>query len=268
MGKLTAFMIVRNEEALLPRCLASLCGVVDAVQVLDTGSDDGTAAILNRAAADPQGPPLNWAAIDFVDFGTARRAALARVDTEWALWIDADEMVSEALRVRIGQLRDSGALEECDIWEIRLENRVLGRRMRGRNLDGHHRPRLFRVGAATISSSAVHEGLRWSTAARVGKIRGIGEVIIHDTMTSWRRYLAKVQHYTTLEAHSNPDRYGPLLALHLLWTGPATLGRQYISQDGWRDGWRGLVWAAITAWSSILRDVKRLNLRWRNGGAT
>ena len=63
MGNLTAFMIVRNGELLLPRCLASLAGAVDEVVVLDTGSGDGTRGILERAAALRGGPPgrYTWA---------------------------------------------------------------------------------------------------------------------------------------------------------------------------------------------------------------
>ena len=38
-------MIVRNEAERLERCLASVAGFVDEMVVVDTGSDDGTAAI-------------------------------------------------------------------------------------------------------------------------------------------------------------------------------------------------------------------------------
>ncbi len=255
MCKLTAFMIVRNAEQLLPRCLASLSGVVDAVAVLDTGSVDGTTAILKAAAADRDGPPLSWQTRVFDDFGRARQAALDGVATPWALWIDGDEALSEPLRARLAILRTAGELQQRDVWEIRIENRVLGRTMRGANLAGQYRARLGKVGRIRVSESLVHEGLEWDSDARCGRL---DEPILHEAMDSWRAYLHKVDRYTSLEVRARPSGYGPLLPLHLLVTAPATLWREYIGRGGWRDGWPGFIWAVTSAWSSVLRDLKYL----------
>jgi glycosyltransferase involved in cell wall biosynthesis len=256
MGNLTAFLIVRNEEVMLPRCLASLVGVVDAIVVIDTGSDDGTEAILNRAAADSDFPPLRWERHVFQDFGSARQAALDLVDTEWALWIDADEELSLPLQERLRVLRQGGELDRQDVWELPLENRVYGRVMHGRNLAGQHRRRLFRTRLGRITPSLVHEGLLLAPGSRIGRL---AEPLRHDTLISWRCYLAKVNLYTDLEARDGTRRFNPL---HLLVTGPATLWREFVSRQGWRDGWPGFVWAATTAWSSVLRDVKVLRRIW------
>jgi glycosyltransferase involved in cell wall biosynthesis len=252
--KLTAFLIVRNAERALPRCLASLRGVVDAIAVLDTGSDDGTIAMLERAAADPAGPPLSFETRHFDDFGRARRAALSRVTSPWALWIDADEALSEPLRRRLAALRKMRRLQQHDVWQVRIENRVLGRTMRGRNLAGQYRARLFRIDRTAITPSYVHEGLTWDDGATVGRLE---EPLLHDAMDSWRAYLQKVDRYTSLEARQ-PSRYGVWLPLHLAITAPVTMWREYVARGGWRDGWPGFVWALTTAWSSVLRDLKRL----------
>ncbi len=255
MGNLTAFLIVRNEEHLLPRCLASLAGVVDAIEAVDTGSRDGTPEILQSAASDPVLPPLSWATVPFENFGQARRAALARVQTEWALWIDADEALSPPLRSRLRSIRATGAWDIYDAYTIRLENRVLGRVMRGRNLANQYRLRLFRTRLGNISPSPVHEGLQLWSGCRLGNIT---EPLLHDTLTSWRRYLAKVDLYTSLAADTAAPRHPLYLLAHLLVTLPATMWREYFWRAGFRDGWPGCVWAATTAWSSVLTDVKKL----------
>jgi glycosyltransferase involved in cell wall biosynthesis len=251
--RLTAFLIVRDEERLLPRCLASLAGVVDAVVALDTGSRDGTPRILAAAAADPAPPELGWERLAFDGFGPARQAALDRVSGGWALWIDADEELSPALRARLRELRDGGGLATADAWSIRLENRVFGRVMRGRNLAGQYRTRLFRRELGRITPTPVHEGLELAPGARLGRIE---EPLRHDTLISWRRYLRKVDRYTALEVASG--RRVRCLPLHLLVTAPATLWRELVARGGWRDGWPGLVWAATTAWSSLLLDARLL----------
>ncbi len=256
MESLTAFLILRDEELLLPRCLASLTGVADAVVALDTGSCDCTPEILERFAADPEAIPLRWEQRPFDDFGHARQAALDRVATPWALWIDADEELSPALRARLRELRRSGGLQQRQAWEFRLENRVYGRVMRGRSLAGQYRVRLFRTDLGRITPTPVHEGLVLPPGARIGRLE---EPLRHDTLSSWRRYLQKVDRYTDLEAAAG--RRPRALPLHFLVTAPATLWREYAWREGWRDGWPGLVWAATTAWSSLLRDWKLLGNR-------
>jgi (heptosyl)LPS beta-1,4-glucosyltransferase len=256
MGNLTAFLIVRNEQHLLPRCLESLAGAVDAIVALDTGSRDGTPGILARAAREGGSPPLRWDRCRFTNFGRVRQAALDMVATEWALWIDADEKLSPALSERLQGLRAGRYRWTGDAYEIRLVNRVYGRDMRGRNLAGQYRLRLFRRQKAAISPSLVHEGVVLAPDCRVGRLE---DPILHDTLTSWRRYLAKVQLYTDLEVADGGRRFNPG---HLLVTGPATLWREFIGRRGYRDGWRGWLWAVITAWSSLLRDLKVLRRTW------
>jgi (heptosyl)LPS beta-1,4-glucosyltransferase len=255
MSKLTAFLIVRNEELRLPRCLQSLQGSVDRIVVVDTGSQDRTGAILDAAAARAA-PPLRWRAAPFAGFGQSRQVALDLVESEWALWIDADEWLSAPLADRLRQLRTTGELDRHDAWRIRLENRVCGRVMRGRNLARQAPLRLFRARQARITDRPVHEGVILPATARIGRLE---EPLIHDTVVSWRRYLRKIDHYTDLEA-AEPGR--PFLPLHLLVTGPATLWREYVWRQGWRDGWPGLLWAGTTAWGSLLRDWKRLRRRY------
>ena len=80
-------MIVRNEEETLPRAVASVESLVDAMVICDTGSEDGTRAV----AAE-----LGARVVDFPwqdDFSAARNAALEHVTTDWVLVLDADEVL-------------------------------------------------------------------------------------------------------------------------------------------------------------------------------
>lgn len=289
MDGITAFLIVRDEERTLPRCLDSLAGVVDEVVVLDTGSRDGTPALLAAEAARGRFRRFRWRAAPFAGFGPTRQAALDLVETEWALWIDADEALSPALRERLGALRgghagggagggasrglaDGGAgggpdadpgagldagLAGRDGWEILRLNRVLGRVMRGRNLAGQYCLRLFRADRGRLTDDAVHEGIVLAPGARLGRL---DEPLLHETMPAWRPYLAKVDLYTTLAVAAETRRFD---ALHLLAAWPSTFLRHYVGRGGWRDGWPGFVWAATSGWSSLLRDLKRARRDWR-----
>ena len=80
-------MIVRNEEAVLARCLESVKDA-DEIIIVDTGSVDRTkeiASIFTDNIYDFQ-----WCD----DFAKARNFALAQCTGDWVLSIDADELIS------------------------------------------------------------------------------------------------------------------------------------------------------------------------------
>lgn len=84
---LSAVLIVRDEAAFLPGCLASLDGLVDEVVVVDTGSIDDTESIARAHGALVASHP--WTG----DFAAARNRSLALASGTWVLYIDADERV-------------------------------------------------------------------------------------------------------------------------------------------------------------------------------
>jgi tetratricopeptide (TPR) repeat protein len=101
--RLSLCMIVKDEAANLPRCLASVESVVDEIVVLDTGSQDATIAIAQKAGAIVR--QFSWPH----DFSIARNRALQYVTGDWVLVLDADE----ALAPSIGsELRHAIELDE------------------------------------------------------------------------------------------------------------------------------------------------------------
>ncbi len=80
-------MIVKDEAANLPSCLASVRELVDEIVVLDTGSTDKTVAIAHQYGAQVYHFP--WGN----DFATARNEALKYVHGDWVLVLDADEVL-------------------------------------------------------------------------------------------------------------------------------------------------------------------------------
>jgi tetratricopeptide (TPR) repeat protein len=95
---LTAVLIVRDEQDLLPLCLDSLRGTADEVLVCDTGSVDATREL--AAALGARVTQVDWTD----DFSAARNAALDAATGPWALHVDADEQLvagDPALRARL-----------------------------------------------------------------------------------------------------------------------------------------------------------------------
>ncbi|MGN6331574.1 MAG: glycosyltransferase [Motilibacteraceae bacterium] len=99
MASLVAVLIVKDEEATLPRSLPPLLKACDAVVVADTGSSDSSCELASRAGATVVDVP--WTD----DFSAARNAAAAlaaqKHPVEWVLVVDADEeLVSDGNALR------------------------------------------------------------------------------------------------------------------------------------------------------------------------
>jgi glycosyltransferase involved in cell wall biosynthesis len=100
MHSLALAMIVRNEAALIAKCLESVRPWVDHMLVLDTGSTDETVSLARRAGARVEHFP--W--VD--DFALARNRALDLADADWNLVLDADEVLAVGGEM-IAQLRST-----------------------------------------------------------------------------------------------------------------------------------------------------------------
>lgn len=104
--RVSVAMIVRNEAAQLPGCLASLDGLGPELCIVDTGSSDNTPAIARAHGARVAAFP--WCD----DFAAARNAALALCTAPWVFVIDADERVArEDVETLSGLLE--GAVDRC-----------------------------------------------------------------------------------------------------------------------------------------------------------
>ena len=100
--RISACLIVRDEAALLPRCLRSLTGAYDELCVVDTGSTDATLEIACRAGAKTARDTIcNGADGKIEDFAAARNTALALATGDWILQIDADETLEAGGATRL-----------------------------------------------------------------------------------------------------------------------------------------------------------------------
>ena len=116
-------MIVRDEAASLPACLASVAGVVDELVVVDTGSRDATAELARRAGARV----VEWAWRS--DFAAARNRSLEAARGDWALVLDADETLLEPDLARARLLafaRAAGARATAPAGQLEVHNLVAG----------------------------------------------------------------------------------------------------------------------------------------------
>jgi tetratricopeptide (TPR) repeat protein len=97
-ARISLTMIVKNEAAMLDRCLASVRDLVDEIIVVDTGSSDHTKDIAGQHGARVFDLP--WPD----SFAAARNESIRHANGQWLLWLDADEYFDDANRDKLRQL--------------------------------------------------------------------------------------------------------------------------------------------------------------------
>jgi glycosyltransferase involved in cell wall biosynthesis/tetratricopeptide (TPR) repeat protein len=91
-------MIVKNEEANLPACLASAKDLVDEIIIVDTGSSDRTKEVAAQHGARVF--DFTWAD----SFAAARNECLRHAHGKWIFWMDADDRLDDENRGKFGTL--------------------------------------------------------------------------------------------------------------------------------------------------------------------
>lgn len=101
MSRLSLAMIVKNEEDTLARVLGCVRNICDELIVVDTGSTDGTVEIAENLGACVY--HFDW----INDFSAARNEAFRHCNSEWIMWLDADDVLGEEAQHKILALKAS-----------------------------------------------------------------------------------------------------------------------------------------------------------------
>ncbi len=151
MIEISLCMIVKNEEAVLARCLDSIADLMDEIIIVDTGSTDRTKEIAGRYT--DQIYDFEW--ID--DFSAARNFSFSKATRDYIYSADADEVLDEENRRRFRELKEI-LLPEIDIVQMKYGNQLsYGTAY---NFDEEYRPKLFKRLRTFLWTEPVHEMVR------------------------------------------------------------------------------------------------------------
>ena len=135
MITISVCMIVKNEEAILGRCLDSLSGIPDEIIIVDTGSIDHTKEIAAHYTNKIYSYPWNG------DFSSARNFAFSKASMEYIYSADADESLDEENRCKFLRLKQD-LPPSTELVQMRYSN--LGQYNTVYNFKAEFRPKLFR----------------------------------------------------------------------------------------------------------------------------
>ena len=89
MATISLCMIVKNEEAVLARCLDSIADLMDEIIIVDTGSTDHTKEIAAKYTS--QVYDFKWTS----DFSAARNFSFSKANMDYIYAADADEVLDD-----------------------------------------------------------------------------------------------------------------------------------------------------------------------------
>lgn len=274
--RLVGYILARDEEHSIGRAVSSLRRVAETVVVVDSESTDRTTIVAHEHGAIVLVHP-------FEGFAAQRNWALDEIERryqpEWVLALDADEWLDDKL---VAEIKDKIARLELDedVYMLRLRTRFSGQPLRWGGFARTRLPRLLRSNMFRYEAREVNEHLVIPIGARLGQLPGFLE---HSDVGSWERYIAKHNHYSTLEAAVRHQRSGgrgsislrdALRLPHLrrrflrervfnrLPARPALRFLQiYVFCGGALDGKAGFRRALFEAWQEMCTDLKYEALR-------
>lgn len=242
--KISATIIVKDEEGNLPACLASL-DFVDEIVVLDSGSADRTAEICRAH------PRVRYATRALDGFGSQKNAAADLARNDWVLNVDADERVSPRLRASIL----AADTQRVDGFRVARENYFGGRRIRHCGWYPDAKLRLYDRRRCRFGERLVHEAV--ACAGPVGTLAGH---LVHYSYRDVSDYLARLERYSTLAAREVVRAGGrpgvAAVAARPLWM----FVRTYLLKRGFLDGYDGLLISILTAFSTFAKYAKAREL--------
>lgn len=141
-------MIVKNEEAVLARCLDSIADLMDEIIIVDTGSTDRTKEI----AANYTDKIYDFQWMD--DFAAARNFSFSKASMEYIYTADADEWMDDKNRKLFFQMKQV-LLPEIEIVQMKYANQLAEGTTY--NFDVEYRGKLYKRLREFVWINAIHE---------------------------------------------------------------------------------------------------------------
>lgn len=213
----------------------------------DTGSIDGTKEVAKKEGA-------TIIEVPFEGFGKTRNEILKRINSEWIVCLDADEICTPELAL---ELKRELVTNNYDAFQAPRLTFFLGRPIKhsGWYPDFRH-PIAFRKSKGQYEENEVHERLTVN-----GKTKKLSSQILHYSMKDLSAYLSKLIFYTELSAKELATNKKQKISKAKAFThGLYRFVRHYFLKLGFLDGWPGLVIAVCSSYGAFMKYARAIEL--------
>lgn len=242
---LSVSIVCKNNEQTIGRTLDSVRGLADEIVAVDSGSTDGTLALLEAHGAKVFREP--WRG-----YIETKRRALEHCTCDWVLSLDSDESLEPALQAAVRQAMET---DTPAIGAYEINRKVF---YAGRFLESVWQPewrlRLVRRAWADWGGHEPHDKmkLKQGCGGRVARLRGD---LRHDSFETIAEHLATQARHADAGARALAEMGQTTSAFRLLTSPPWAFVRQIVLKRGFMDGWRGWTAAASAAAGTLMKHA-------------
>ncbi len=248
---LSVAIVCKNSESVIAASLASVAGLAGEIVAIDSGSTDGTLAMLDAAGARV----IHSAWLGHV---RTKQLALEAATRPWVLCLDSDESLLPELAASLRSVIDRPGGEGPDGYEL---NRVVW--YRGRPLRYAWQPewrlRLVRRGRARWGGTDPHDKLSLTgPGARPSRLTG---TLRHDSFATFREHLGKQLVYSRLSAEGMLAEGRRTTPLRMALSPLGAMAKQLIGKQAWRDGYAGWLAAGTAGAGTLMKHMMLLEMQ-------
>jgi glycosyltransferase involved in cell wall biosynthesis len=253
--EVSAFVVCKNEERNIRRCLSSLAWC-DEIVLVDSGSTDKTLDIA-REFTDK----IYFR--EWTGHSEQKQFALEKCTKEWVLNIDADEEVSPELRGHIEQVlsRPDDTRRRVSGYEVNRLVYFLNKWWEHGGWYPEYRLRFFQREKARWGGVNPHE-----KAVVRGRVRRIHGHLHHFTYQDIPHQIRSLNDHSTLSARCLHQEGVKVHLWNILLNPPFRFVKFYILKRGFREGFPGFMVAFIEAMYTFLKYVKLWELQRLGSG--
>ncbi|EGR0364470.1 glycosyltransferase family 2 protein [Vibrio cholerae] len=239
---LAVVLIVKNEARHLDECLQTVHDWVDEIVVLDSGSHDETEQVARRYTEK------FYVNAKWPGFGPQRQLAQSYVQSDYVLWLDADERVTPELKQSI--LQAVAANKPDTLYQFARLSWVFGRFIRHSGWYPDHVLRLYPTQLTRYNDALVHEKVHVEPSMKVETLAGDA---IHYTYNDVHHYLVKSAGYAKAWADQRQAKGKKASLSQGIVHAVGCFLKMYLLKRGFLDGKQGFLIALLSAHSTFVK---------------
>lgn len=246
---LSSIVITRNEEKNISNCLKAL-KFADEIIVVDNNSYDGTVNIAKKLGAKVFKVPG-------LDFSYLRNYGKEKAKSEWMLYIDADERVTESLASEIKKVLS----KKTDVsgFAISRQNYYFDTPW----------PKIEKIVRLVKKDSLIGwQGQLHESALVAGKIGTLMSILPHYTHRDLTSMIEKTNEWSEIESLLRFQNNHPKVSWWRFFrVMVSSFWKSYITEEGWKTGVIGIVESIYQAFSIFITYAKlweRQNAKVKN----
>lgn len=238
---ISAIILTKNEEQNIEKCIQSIKWC-DEIILIDDNSSDKTVEIAKKYKAAIFSRSLNN------DFSSQRNFGITLAKNDWILFIDADEIVSDALSFEISnEIKLKGNnLRTFNGFYIKRSDFMWGKQLRYGETGNIKLLRLGRKDSGFWEGKA-HE--KWKIEGLIG---GLSNPLLHFPHKTLEEFLKEINFYTDIRANELKNKNTKVFFWSILLYPLGKFIFNYIIKRGFMDGMQGLVIGIIMSGHSFL----------------